>query len=121
MNEVPRTLSARDRAELLCWLTCGSLGAFYLNGDWPAASFHVQAAHKWLDRHQRLADWLTVAKLAAIARDLASRHCTLLESDWARDAVEELLDSEDLNYQSDVVRQVFDDCRRALAPKHMPE
>jgi hypothetical protein len=121
MNEVPRTLSPRDRVELLCWLTCGSLGAFYLNGDWPAASFHVQAAHKWLDRHQRLADWLTVARLAAIARELASRHCALLDADWARDAVEEILDSEDLNYQSDVVKQVFDDCRRALAEKHCPE
>jgi hypothetical protein len=121
MNDVPRTLSARDRVELLCWLTCGSLGAFYLNGDWPAAAFHVQAAHKWLDRHERLADWLTVAKLAAIARDLAARHCAILEADWARDAVEEILDSEDLNYQSDVVRQVFDDCRRALAEKRAAE
>ena len=44
MNDVSRILSARDRVELLCWLTCGSLGAYYLNGDWPAASFHVQAA-----------------------------------------------------------------------------
>jgi hypothetical protein len=121
MNDVSRILSARDRVELLCWLTCGSLGAYYLNGDWPAASFHVQAAHKWLDRHQRLADWLTVAKLAAIAREIATQHCAMLEADWAREAVEEILDSEDLNYQSDVVRQVFDDCRRALAEKRTPE
>lgn len=121
MNEVPLSLSARDRIELLCWLTCGSLGAFYLNGDWPAATFHVQAAHKWLDRHQRVADWLAVAKLSAIARELATRHCALLEADWAREAVEEILDSEDLNYQSDVVRQVFEDCRRALAEKRVPE
>lgn len=85
---------------------------YYLNGDWPAAAFHVQAARKWLDRHQRQADWVTLAKLAVIAREIASHHCALLEADWARDAVEEILDSEDLNYQSDVVRQVFDDCRR---------
>ncbi len=81
----------------------------------------MQAAHKWLERHQRNADWLTVAKLAAIARELATRHCAMLEADWACDAVEEILDSEDLNFDSDVVRQVFDDCRRALAEKRTPE
>ncbi len=121
MNEVPRTLSARDRVELLCWLTCGSLGAYYLNGDWPAPSFHVEAARKWLDRHKREADWLAIAKLSAIARDLAARHCAILESDWAREAVEEILDSEDLNFNSGVVRPILEDCRRALAEKRVPE
>jgi hypothetical protein len=103
--------------ELLCWLTCGSLGAFYLNGSWPPASFHVQAAHKWLERHHRLADWLAVAKLAAVARDVAQTRVALVDADWARDAVEEFLDSEDLNYQSELVLRLYEDCTRALADK----
>ena len=121
MSDVRHLLSQRDRVELLCWLTCGSLGAWYLNETWPSPSFHVEAAHKWLDRHGRTADWLCIARLSAIALDIAQRHASFVEADWARDAVEEILDSEDLNYQSDVVRQVFDDCRRALAEKHTGE
>ena len=56
MSDVRHRLSPRDRVELLCWLTCGSLGAYYLNESWPNAAFHVEAAHKWLDRHGREAD-----------------------------------------------------------------
>jgi hypothetical protein len=117
MNDVRHNLSPTDRVELLCWLTCGSLGAYYLNGSWPNAAFHVQAAHKWLDRHKRQAEWLAIAKLSAIAADLAQRHSELVDADWARDAVEEILDSDDLNYQSELVLRVLDECKRALADK----
>ena len=117
MNDVRHNLSPTDRVELLCWLTCGSLGAYYLNGSWPTAAFHVQAAHKWLDRHKRQAEWLAIAKLSAIAADLAQRHSELVDADWARDAVEEILDSDDLNYQSELVLRVLDECKRALADK----
>lgn len=117
MNDVRHNLSPTDRVELLCWLTCGSLGAYYLNGSWPTSAFHVQAAHKWLDRHKRQAEWLAIAKLSAIAADLAQRHSELVDADWARDAVEEILDSDDLNYQSELVLRVLDECKRALADK----
>jgi hypothetical protein len=117
MNDVRHHLSPSDRIELLCWLTCGSLGAYYLNESWPAAAFHVEAAHKWLDRHKRQADWLSIAKLSAIARELAIKHAAFVDADWARDAVEEILDSDDLNYRSKLVIQVVADCRRALADK----
>ena len=73
MSDVRLHLSPRDRVELLCWLTCGSLGAYYLNETWPEPAFHVQAAHKWLDRHLREADWLSVAKLSALALEIAGR------------------------------------------------
>jgi hypothetical protein len=117
MNDARQHLTPADRVELLCWLACGSLGAFYLNNSWPSAGFHVQAAHKWLDRHNRQADWLAVAKLAAMAVELAQRHSELVNADWARDAVEEILDSDDLNYQSAVVLRVYVDCKKALADK----
>ena len=54
MSDVRHLLSQRDRVELLCWLTCGSLSAWYLNETCPTPSFHVEAAHKWLDRHGRI-------------------------------------------------------------------
>lgn len=117
MNDVRHNLGPNDRVELLCWLTCGSLGAYYLNGSWPTSAFQVQAAHKWLDRHKRQAEWLAIARLSAIAADLAQRHSELVDADWARDAVEEILDSDDLNYQSELVLRVLDECRRALADK----
>jgi hypothetical protein len=117
MSDVRQHLSPRDRVELLCWLTCGSLGAYYLNESWPNAAFHVEAAHKWLDRHGREADWLAVAKLAALAVDIARQHAWFIEAAWARDAVEEIIDTDDLNYQARLVMQVLKDCEWALADK----
>jgi hypothetical protein len=117
MTDARLHLSVSDRVELLCWLACGSLGAFYLNNAWPNAGFHVQAAHKWLDKHRRQADWLAVAKLSATAQDVAQRHAELVDADWARDAVEEILDSDDLNYRSELVSRIFIDCKRVLADK----
>jgi hypothetical protein len=40
-----------------------------------------------------------------------------VDADWARDAVEEILDSDDLNFQSELVLRVLDECKRALADK----
>ena len=121
MNDVRHQLSPRDRIELLCWLTCGSLGNYYLNESWPTPAFFVQAAHKWLDRHKRQADWLVVARLSAIAERVATQHVGCVNADWALDAVEEILESDDLNYESVLVSRVFDDCRRALADKRMAD
>lgn len=117
MNDVRLSLSLSDRVELLCWLACGSLGAFYLNGGWPNAGFHVQAAHKWLDKHKRHADWLAIARLAFMAHELALNRAELVDADWARDAVEEILDSDDLNYRSELVSRIYEDCKRALSDK----
>ncbi|MDE1184238.1 hypothetical protein [Paraburkholderia sp.] len=121
MDEVRHHLSPRDRVELLCWLTCGNLGAYYLNESWPSADFHVQAAHKWLDRHKRQAEWLTVARLSAIAQDIARQHAGFVDAVWARDAVEEILDTDDLDYQATLVREVLGDCRLALEEKRQAD
>jgi hypothetical protein len=121
MNDVRHHLTPTDRVDLLCWLSCGSLGAYFLNGTWPAAAFHVQAARRWLDRHKRQADWLAVARLSATACEVAQRHSALVDADWARDAVEEILDSDDLNYQSELVQRVLRDCRQALADKRQAD
>jgi len=121
MSDVRHHLSPRDRVELLCWLTCGSLGAYYLNESWPDASFHVQAAHKWLDRRMREADWLSIARLSALALDIARQHARFVDAEWARDAVEEILDTEDLNLEARLVRQVLVDCQRALADKRLAD
>ncbi|CAM2149900.1 MULTISPECIES: hypothetical protein [Paraburkholderia] len=117
MSDVRHHLSPRDRVELLCWLTCGSLGAYYLNESWPNAAFHVQAAHKWLDRHAREADWLAIARLTAIAQEIAKQHAWFVDATWARDAVEEILDTDDLNYQAKLVLQVLKDCELALSDR----
>jgi len=115
MNDVSHPLSPQDRIELLCWLTCGILGAFYLNETWPTPDFHVQAAHKWLDRHSRHADWLAISKLAVVAREIAERHAGFVSAEWARDAVEEILDTDDLNHQARLVVKIIHDCQLALA------
>jgi hypothetical protein len=117
MNDVRHHLTPTDRVDLLCWLACGNLGAYFLNGTWPNSAFHVQAARRWLDRHRRQADWLSVARLSVLAQEVAQRHSALVDADWARDAVEEILDSEDLNYQSELVQRVLFDCRQALADR----
>ncbi|CAN0621199.1 conserved protein of unknown function [Burkholderia multivorans] len=121
MTDARPILSSRDRLELLCWLTCGNLGAYYLNESWPDASFEVQAAHRWLDRHHRHADWLTIAKLSAIAQDIAKRHAGFVDASWARDAVEEIVDTDDLNYEAKLVQWVFDDCCKALADNRLAD
>jgi len=119
MNDVSHPLSHQDRIELLCWLTCGILGAFYLNETWPTADFHVQAAHKWLNRHSRHADWLAISKLAVVAREIAERHAGFVSAEWARDAVEEILDTDDLNYEARLVVKIIHDCELALADRRM--
>ncbi|MBN3725547.1 hypothetical protein [Burkholderia sp. Ac-20379] len=121
MSDLHPNLTQHDRVELLCWLTVGNLGAFYLNESWPSAAFQVQAAHKWLDRHQRDADWLSIAKLAATALDIAKRHADFVETAWARDAVEEIIDTEDLDTQSRLVSLVMGECRAALADRRIAD
>ena len=121
MSDVRHHLSPRDRLELLCWLTCGCLGAYYLNEDWPDAAFHVQAAHKWLDYRSREADWLSIARLSATALEIAQRHAKFVETDWARDAVEEILDTDELDPQARLVKQVLADCQNALSDKRLAD
>jgi hypothetical protein len=121
MTDGRQHLTPSDRIELLCWLTCGSLGAYYLNAEWPQPPFYVQAAHRWLDRHARSADWLIIAKLSALAGDIARAHAGFVDADWARDAVEEMLDADDLNLDARLVKQVWGDCRRALADKRVAD
>ncbi|AOI65724.1 hypothetical protein WS98_28980 [Burkholderia territorii] len=121
MTDAPNNLGSQDRLELLCWLTCGNLGAFYLNESWPDASFQVKAAHRWLDRHHRQCDWLAIAKLAALAQDIAKRHADFVDASWARDAVEEIVDTDDLDYRAKLVQWVYDDCCKALADKRLAD
>jgi hypothetical protein len=121
MTDASRTLGSQDRLELLCWLTCGNLGAFYLNECWPDAAFQVQAAHRWLDRHRRQSDWLALAKLAALAQDIAKRHASFVDASWARDAVEEIVDTDDLDYRAKLVQRVYEDCCKALADKRLAD
>lgn len=121
MTDARPTLGSHDRLELLCWLTCGNLGAFYLNETWPDAAFQVQAAHRWLDRHHRQADWLALAKLAALAQDIAKRHASFVDAVWARDAVEEIVDTDDLNPDAKLVQWVYDDCCKALADHRLAD
>ncbi|WP_053811345.1 hypothetical protein, partial [Burkholderia mallei] len=97
------------------------LGAFYLNESWPGAAFQVQSAHKWLDRHAREADWLTLAKLSLIALDIAKKHADFVNAPWARDAVEEIIDTDDLNYEARLAQLVLDDCRAALADRRIAD
>jgi hypothetical protein len=119
MDDIRQSISARDRVCLLCWLTCGSLGAYYLHGTFPTAAFYVHAARTWLDRQGRYADWLAVARLSAIANELARKHADIVDQDWARDDVEKILDGEELNYQSEVVLRVYYDCRLALEDRRI--
>jgi hypothetical protein len=108
-------LDREDLARLLCWLTCGCLGAYYLEGTWPGAKFQVEAAHRWLDRHRRSCNWLTTAKLSAIALRLAQSYREVVDSPQARDAIEEIVTADDLNYDSTLVKRIYDDCQVALA------
>lgn len=110
-------LDRENLARLLCWLTCGCLGAYYLEGAWPGAEFQVEAAHRWLDRHRCSADWLTTAKLSATALQLAECHREVVDSPWMRDAIEEIVTAEDLNYDSTLVKRIYDDCQRILDPQ----
>ncbi|MDR5816202.1 MULTISPECIES: hypothetical protein [unclassified Caballeronia] len=120
MSHVRYPLGPDDRVHLLCWLTCGFLGAFYLDGDWPDPSFQVRAAHRWLDRHHRAADWIETARLSVTAQALASRLSNLLDNDTARGDVERILDSEELDYENALVQRVYHECRATLASKGKP-
>ncbi|AOK30827.1 hypothetical protein WS67_02515 [Burkholderia singularis] len=121
MSDLRHHLNQQDRVELLCWLCVGNLGAYYLNESWPGAAFQVQSAHKWLDRHAREADWLSLAKLSLIALDIAKRHADFVNASWARDAVEEIIDTDDLNFESRLALLVLDDCRAALADRRIAD
>jgi hypothetical protein len=114
MDDANQDLDRYDRAQLLCWLACGSLGAYYLDGTWPEPAFHVEAARKWLNRHRRSADWLSTAKLAFAARQIALAHQGVVDREWVADAVNDLFTENDLNYDCELVKVIYDDCRRAL-------
>jgi hypothetical protein len=65
----------------------------------------------------RDADWLSIARLSALALDIARQHAWFVDAEWARDAVEEILDTDDLNLQARLVQQVLADCERALSDR----
>ena len=62
-----------------------------------------------------------IARLSAIALDIAQRHASFVEADWARDAVEEILDTDELDAQARLVVTVLGDCERALADKRLAD
>jgi hypothetical protein len=110
MSHVRYPLGPDDRVHLLCWLTCGFLSAYYLDGAWPDVPFQVRAAHRWLDRHHRAADWIETAKLSVLAQALAAS----LEKDLKRSGIERVLQGEELDYQNTLVQRVYDACRSKL-------
>jgi hypothetical protein len=56
-----------------------------------------------------------------MALDIAQRHASFVEADWARDAVEEILDTDELDAQARLVVTVLGDCERALADKRLAD
>ncbi|SAL46749.1 hypothetical protein AWB71_02543 [Caballeronia peredens] len=120
MSQVRYPLGPDDRVHLLCWLTCGFLAAFYLEGDWPDTSFQVRAAHRWLDRHHRAADWIETARLSVAAQALAARFSALLDADAARGDIERILEGEDLDYESPLVQRIYRECQSELSNKRKP-
>ncbi|SAL58198.1 hypothetical protein [Caballeronia telluris] len=115
MDHAYQHLDRYDRTQLLCWLACGSLAAYYLDGTWPESDFHVEAAHKWLHRHRRHGDWLATAQLTFAARRIAQVHQGIVDREWVGDAVNDLFTEHDLNYDCELVKVIYDDCRRAIA------
>jgi hypothetical protein len=120
MSQVRYPLGPDDRVHLLCWLTCGLLGAYYIEGDWPDASFQVRAAHRWLDRHHRAAEWIETARLSAAAQALAARFSTTLDADASRGDIERILEGEDLDYESALVKRVYHECWVELTSRRKP-
>lgn len=120
MNQVRYPLGPDDRVHLLCWLTCGFLGAYYIEGAWPDISFQVRAAHRWLERHHRAADWIETAKLSVAAQALAARFSTMLDADASRGDIERILEGEDLDYESALVQRVYQECRAQLTSGRKP-
>ena len=53
--------------------------------------------------------------------DIARRHSGFVNAAWARDAVEEILDTDDLNYKSKLVLWIFEECRQALADTRLAD
>ncbi|RDT03488.1 hypothetical protein DWU95_11350 [Burkholderia contaminans] len=106
---------------MVCWPRWCTRAACDPTGAWRDAAFQVQAAHRWLDRHHRQADWLAVAKLAALGQDIAKRHAGFVDASWARDAVEEIVDTDDLDYRAKLVQWVYEDCCKALADKRLAD
>jgi len=120
MSQVRYPLGPDDRVHLMCWLTCGLLGAYYIEGDWPDTSFQVRAAHRWLDRHHRAAEWIETARLSAAAQALAERFSTTLDADASRGDIERILEGEDLDYECALVQRIYHECRLELTSRRRP-
>jgi hypothetical protein len=120
MSQVRYPLAPDDRVHLLCWLTCGFLGAYYLDGVWPDTAFQVRAAHRWLDRHHRAADWFETARLSVAAQALAVRMCSMLQTEAGKNGIEKILKGEDLDYETALVRQVYHECCMQLGERKKP-
>jgi hypothetical protein len=120
MSQVRYPLGPDDRVHLMCWLTCGFLGAYFIEGDWPDTSFQVRAAHRWLDRHHRAADWIETARLSVAAQALAARFAALLDRDATRGDIERIIEGEDLDYESALVQRIYHECWTELSNRRKP-
>ena len=120
MSQVRYPIGPDDRVHLLCWLTCEFLGAYYLEGAWPEPPFRVHAAHRWLDRHHRAAEWIETARLSVAAQALAARFAAMLDSDAARGDIERILEGEELDYESALVQRIYHECWIELSSRRRP-
>jgi hypothetical protein len=120
MSQVRYPLGPDDRVHLLCWLTCGFLGAYYLDGRWPDTAFQVRAAHRWLDRHHRAAEWIETARLSVLAQALATRLAATLASEAGKRGIQRILEAEDLDYESTLVQRIYRECWTQLGDRKRP-
>jgi hypothetical protein len=110
-------LSARDRVDLLCRLTCAHLGEYLLSAAWPGPAFNVQVAASWLNRHCRKADWLEVAQLSFIAQQVAQGHISNLDSASACRIIEAVLETKYQGVRPPLVESIHNSCKVTLAQK----
>jgi hypothetical protein len=120
MSQVRYPLGPDDRVHLLCWLACGFLGAYYLDGAWPEPSFQVRTAHRWLDRHHRAAEWLETARLSVAAQAIAARLSPILQTESGKRAIEKVLQDEEPDYDTALVQRVYRECQIQLGERKRP-
>jgi hypothetical protein len=115
-----RKMSFAERAQLLCCLTCGLLLNRYETGDWPSLAYRIQAVHRWLDAHDRRADWRERAKLVLCATELAERNVSLLQTGAGRWEMDVIVACGAIDYNRPGLRNLYIQCEAAVVPKAWP-
>jgi hypothetical protein len=113
MPRLKQPISPTERTDLLCYLVTSTLLSHALTKTWRVDHV-VESTRIWLAKNMMSASWLDRLMLGQLALKLSREQLSASHSMRQSDALTLFTNELTLNYQSPLVRQIWQRCSDAL-------